>query len=62
MKTLNWTCMFHGKKLSEHECIVCDICFRHDIGREDLAINNEDEIISVCKECYGKEQTKTRPT
>ena len=42
-------CAFHGKRWSEHECLVCCICFK------DLTVEGCYDGQDICEEC-GKNE------
>ncbi len=49
------TCSLHGRKLSEHNCFYCCICFK------DLTIKTANKLPNgkvedVCKDCAEKEK------
>ena len=47
-------CLFHGKRKSEHECIVCCICYR-TLTFEECHVMPDGEREDVCNECAAKE-------
>jgi len=53
MSEIDPVCLVHGKKMSEHDCLYCCLCFR-DLKPEDCNVRNgrrED----VCVPCATAE-------
>lgn len=50
----DWTCIFHGRKMSEHDCLVCCLCFCNlTIEKCHVLPNGQRE--DVCKDCAAEE-------
>lgn len=48
-------CLIHGKKMSEHVCLYCCLCFR-SLTLEECNVRDDGKREDVCKECARKEQ------
>lgn len=48
------TCLFHGKKKSEHVCLYCSLCYK-DLTPEECNLLPNGERESVCIPCAQKE-------
>lgn len=60
-------CLAHGKKMSEHQCLFCCMCFK-DLTPEECNVLPSGDKEDVCKECAEDEkrfmnenQYKTQP-
>jgi hypothetical protein len=51
-------CTMHGRKLSEHLCLFCCLCFK-DLTVEQCHTLPDGTKEDVCNECAEKEQTET---
>jgi hypothetical protein len=49
------TCLLHGRKLSEHQCTYCCLCFR-DLTPEECHVLPYGEREDVCSECARAEE------
>lgn len=49
------TCLFHGRKKSEHDCLVCCLCFE-DLTFEKCHIREDGEREDVCNPCAKREE------
>ena len=47
-------CLIHGKKMSEHKCLYCCICFK-ELTIEECAIDKDGKKWDMCKECGKRE-------
>ena len=55
----DWICLIHGKKMSEHDCLYCCLCFKPlTIEQCHLLPNGKRE--DVCNDCADKEQHETQ--
>ncbi len=54
MSKLDPVCIFHGKRRSEHECLVCCICFKN--LTVETCYNGQD----ICEECGKNEAVFTQ--
>jgi len=52
--TFDPTCLVHGKKLSEHACLFCCLCFS-DLKPEECNVLPDGTKEDVCKECAAQE-------
>ena len=50
-------CLFHGKKMSEHVCLYCCLCFE-ELTPEQCNTNAKGEKEDVCIDC-AKRGTRT---
>lgn len=57
MILLDPTCLVHGLRRSEHECIYCCLCFA-SLTREECSRNEEGELQDVCRPCLADEQRR----
>jgi len=48
-------CIFHGKKMSEHVCLYCCLCFC-SLTPETCHVNEQGQKEDVCNECAEKEK------
>lgn len=55
-KIIDPICTFHGKRMSEHDCLYCAICFK-TITPEECAMENVRKV-DVCLSCYQLEQQR----
>jgi hypothetical protein len=51
-------CVFHGKKRSEHNCVVCCLCYR-DLGLADCHVLLDGLKENVCHACADDEKTQS---
>jgi len=49
------TCLMHGKKMSEHICLYCCLCFK-DLKPEECAVDKNGQKWDMCKSCWDSEQ------
>lgn len=52
---LDPVCLMHGKKMSEHVCLYCCLCFR-DLKPEDCNVREDGEKEDVCIPCANAEK------
>ena len=52
---LDWTCLTHGKKMSEHLCLYCCMCFK-SLTPEECTPDEKGQKWDICQSCYDKEQ------
>ncbi len=56
---IDYTCLVHGKKMSEHDtpwfCLYCCQCFK-SLTPEECAVEENGQKVDVCKECYEKDK------
>jgi len=52
-------CIFHGKRMSEHVCLYCCLCFV-DLTPEECHVNEKGEKENVCKICAVLEKINQR--
>lgn len=52
-------CLIHGKKMSEHECLYCCLCFK-PLTVEQCHVREDGIRIDVCNECVEKEDELVR--
>jgi len=50
-------CAFHGRKQSEHRCLVCCLCFR-DLTAAECHQQPDGAREDVCKKCAVKERAQ----
>ncbi len=55
----DWVCTMHGKKMSEHVCLYCCICFK-DLTEETCRVLPDGSKEDVCNECADKEEQVIR--
>lgn len=53
------TCLLHGKKISEHICLYCCLCFK-DLMPEECHVTEDGKKEDVCEECVKIEQEMMR--
>jgi len=53
--TIDPTCLFHGKRRSEHQCIVCCICFE-TLTLDECNVRPDGEKEDVCVRCAEQER------
>jgi len=53
-KKIDPICLFHGKKMSEHRCLYCCICFEL-LTPDECFIDKKGVKCDMCKECGKKE-------
>lgn len=51
-------CLVHGKKMSEHECIYCCLCYK-SLTLEECNTTEDGKKEDVCKDC-AKEENEHR--
>lgn len=56
---MSYTCIFHGRKIDEHQCLVCCLCFR-DLTIDECNILPNGQHEDVCKDCAKKELVHVR--
>jgi len=52
---LDPTCLFHGKKASEHVCLYCCICFQ-TLTPDECWVDGDGVKWDLCVECGEREQ------
>lgn len=52
-------CLIHGKKMSEHICLYCCLCFK-SLTVEQCHVRADGIRIDVCNECVEKEDELVR--
>ena len=57
--TIDPYCIFHGRKRSEHFCLVCAICYR-DLTIEECHILPDGSPEDVCNACAAREEAVPR--
>ena len=50
----DYTCLIHGKKMSEHDCIYCCLCFK-SLTLEQCHLLSNGKREDVCNECAARE-------
>lgn len=58
----DWTCLIHGKKMSEHPpygCLYCCLCFK-DLTPEECHVLPDGTKEDVCNECAKYEEEKIK--
>ena len=58
-KSIDPVCVFHGKKMSEHHCFYCCICFKI-LKPEECNTRSDGKKEDVCIECADKEKNHER--
>jgi len=53
-------CLIHGRKLSEHDCLYCCLCFK-PLTVEECHLLPDGKREDVCNECAEKEQAAKKP-
>ena len=48
-------CLMHGKKMSEHRCLYCCLCYK-DITPDECNVTDDGKKENVCKPCAEKER------
>ena len=48
-------CIIHGKRMSEHHCLYCCLCFK-SLTPEECNVLEDGTKEDVCKPCAAKEQ------
>jgi hypothetical protein len=43
-------CLVHGKRLSQHDCLYCCLCF-DDLTLEECHVRDDGQREDVCNEC-----------
>jgi hypothetical protein len=56
---LDPTCLLHGRKLSEHDCLYCCLCFR-DLTPEECHVLPGGMKEDVCNACAQAEEAEMR--
>lgn len=54
-KNIDPVCLVHGKKMSEHVCLYCCLCFR-PLTPEECHVRDDGEKEDVCEKCAEKER------
>ena len=49
------TCLMHGKKMSEHTCLYCCLCYK-DLTLEECNVTRDGKREDVCVSCAKREQ------
>lgn len=49
------TCLIHGKKMSEHDCLYCCLCFK-SLTPEECHVLPDGQKEDVCIPCAAKEK------
>ena len=52
---LDPVCVFHGKRLSEHECLYCCICFQ-TLTRDECWRDENGQAWDLCEACGRAER------
>lgn len=52
-------CLVHGKKLSEHYCLYCCLCFK-SLTPEECNVREDGKKEDVCKPCAAKENCRMK--
>ena len=55
--SLDPVCAFHGKRLSEHECLYCCICFE-TLTRDQCHRGEDGQPWDICEPCWLAERTE----
>lgn len=55
MNKIDPFCLIHGKKMSEHTCLYCCLCFR-DLKPEDCNVRDDGKKEDVCIPCADAEK------
>ena len=53
-RVIDPTCIFHGRKWSEHQCLVCCLCYR-DLAIEECHVLPDGSREDVCNDCAEHE-------
>lgn len=53
------TCLFHGKKSSQHDCLICCLCYK-DLTPDECNVLEDGTKEDVCKSCAAKEKCVMR--
>lgn len=48
-------CLMHGKKMSEHVCLYCCLCFKN-LTPEECYVREDGVKEDVCEDCAAREQ------
>lgn len=48
-------CLMHGKKLSEHHCLYCCLCFK-DLIPDECYEDPQDQKWDICQDCGWQEE------
>lgn len=54
-------CLVHGKKMSEHDCLYCCLCFK-SLTPEECNVLPDGNKEDVCVECANKERAMNNST
>jgi len=54
-KKIDPVCLIHGKKMSEHVCLYCCLCFK-SLTLEECHVREDGKREDVCNECAKREQ------
>ena len=52
-------CLVHGKRMSQHECLYCCLCFR-SLTPDECNVTKDGKKEDVCVPCAKKEQAAMR--
>lgn len=52
-------CIVHGKKMSEHDCLYCCLCFT-PLTPEECHVDEKGQKWDVCKKC-AEEEAMAKP-
>ncbi len=52
---IDHTCLVHGKKVSEHDCLYCCLCFK-PLTPEECNVRADGKKEDVCRPCAAKEK------
>lgn len=50
-------CIIHGKKMSEHVCLYCCLCYK-TLTVDECSMNAQGQKEDVCKDCAADEQKR----
>ena len=52
---LDPVCAIHGKRMSEHRCLYCCLCFK-SLTPEECSLDEDGQKQDVCKDCDQHEK------
>ena len=55
MGSPSWTCGMHGRKMGEHNCLYCCLCFE-DLTIEQCHVLPNGQKEDVCNSCAEREE------
>jgi hypothetical protein len=55
MNKIDPVCLLHGKKMSEHTCLYCCLCFK-DLTPGTCHVRDDGTKEDVCEECAERER------